>query len=173
MKKIVGYAAMAAVAGLAAFLLHQWDPAFFPGGTASVIDHTKPTLGPVQVARVVDGDTILIDGGEYVRLIGMNTPETVNPKKPVECYGPEASARTKELLTGQTVRLEQDTEDRDKYGRLLRYAFLGDQFINVELVQEGFAKAYPFPPNTKYRTLFTKAQKEARAAHLGLWAACH
>ncbi len=173
MKKYVAYAMLAAVAGLAAFLLHQLDPALFPGGTASAIDHAKPTIGLVQVARVVDGDTIVIDGGEYVRLIGMNTPETVSPKKPVECYGPEASERTKELLTGQTVRLERDVDERDKYGRLLRYVYLNQEFVNLELVQEGYAKAYPFPPNTKYRPLFTAAQKQAKAAHLGLWGACN
>lgn len=124
------------------------------------------------VARVVDGDTIVIDTGQKVRYIGMNTPETVDPRKPVECFGQEASAKNKELVAGQTVRLVKDTSETDKYGRLLRYVYVGDTMINLELVKQGYAYTETVPPDVKYASLFTAAQHQAQAAKLGLWSAC-
>jgi len=124
------------------------------------------------VARVIDGDTIEIETGETVRYIGMNTPETAHPKKPVECFGKEASARNKELVEGKKVRLVKDVSERDKYGRLLRYVYVGDSFINLELVKEGYAYASAFPPDVKYSDAFLSAQKNAIEGGFGLWGSC-
>jgi len=126
----------------------------------------------VKVTRVVDGDTIEIEGGEKVRYIGIDTPETVDPRKEVQCFGPEASKKNKELVEGKMVRLEKDVTDRDKYNRLLRYIYVGDTFINLELVKQGFAYSYSYPPDIKYQDQIVKAQQEAREAKRGLWNAC-
>jgi len=126
----------------------------------------------VKVVRVVDGDTIEIEGGEKVRYIGIDTPETVDPRKPVQCFGIEASKKNKELVEGKMVRLEKDITDRDKYRRLLRYIYVGDTFINLELVKQGFAYSYSYPPDIKYQDQFVKAQQEAREEKRGLWNAC-
>lgn len=133
---------------------------------------TTANLTMVDVLRVVDGDTIevMFQGKkEDIRFIGVDTPETVHPSKPVQPYGPEASAFTKAQLTGKQVGLEFDVEQRDKYGRLLAYVWLGDQMFNRTLVQEGYAQVATFPPNVKHVDEFTALQKEARAAKRGLW----
>jgi micrococcal nuclease len=126
----------------------------------------------VKITRVIDGDTIEIEGGERVRYIGIDTPETVDPRKPVQCFGVEASNKNKELVEGKMVRLEKDITDRDKYNRLLRYVYVGDTFINLELIKQGFAYSYSYPPDIKYQDQFLKAQQEAREAKRGLWNAC-
>ena len=125
-----------------------------------------------KVTRVVDGDTIEIEGGEKVRYIGIDTPETVDPRKPVQCFGVEASKKNKELVEGKTVRLEKDITDRDKYSRALRYVWADDLFVNLELVKQGFANSYSYPPDIKYQKEFLAAETEAREAERGLWAAC-
>lgn len=130
------------------------------------------------VVRVVDGDTIVVDvegRRETVRLIGIDTPETVKPDSPVECFGPEASAATKELLhEGTPVRLERDVEARDDYDRLLAYVFRADTglFVNLELVRQGYAALLTFPPNVAHVDEFVDAADEARTAGRGLWATC-
>lgn len=126
----------------------------------------------VKVTRVIDGDTIEIEGGEKVRYIGIDTPETMDPRKPVQCFGVESSKKNKELVEGKTVRLEKDITDRDKYNRLLRYVWLDDTLINLALVKGGFAYSYSYPPDIKYQDKFVTAQKEAREAKVGLWSAC-
>ena len=126
----------------------------------------------IKVIRAVDGDTIEIEGGEKVRYIGIDTPETVDPRKTVQCFGVEASKKNKELVEGKMVRLEKDVTDRDKYNRLLRYIYVGDTFINLELVKQGFAYSYSYPPDIKYQDQFVKAQQEAREVKRGLWGAC-
>lgn len=128
--------------------------------------------GTFRVIRVVDGDTIEIEGGEKVRYIGIDTPETVDPRKTVQCFGVEASKKNKELVEGKTVRLEKDITDRDKYSRLLRYVWVDDLFVNLELVKQGFANSYSYPPDIKYQKEFLAAESEAREAGHGLWAAC-
>jgi len=127
---------------------------------------------PFKVTRVIDGDTIEIEGGERARYIGIDTPETVDPRKPMQCFGVEASNKNKELMEGKVVRLEKDVTDRDKYNRLLRYVYVGETFINLELVKQGFAYSYSYPPDIKYQDQFLKAQQEAREAKRGLWSAC-
>jgi micrococcal nuclease len=131
------------------------------------------------VVRAVDGDTIIVegDGGriEDVRLLGIDTPETVDPRRPVGCYGPEASAYTKHLVTGRTVTLRYDRELHDRYGRFLAYVWLTGPrpvFVNAELVRRGYARSYPFPPNTAHATLFAALERSAAVAGRGLWHAC-
>lgn len=123
-----------------------------------------------RVARVVDGDTIKLEDGRTVRYIGIDTPETVDPRRPVGCFGKEASVKNKELVSHGDVRLERDVSDTDKYGRLLRYVYAGDVFVNEFLVREGYARASSYPPDVKYQDVFREAEREAREAKRGLWA---
>jgi micrococcal nuclease len=125
------------------------------------------------VTRVIDGDTIEINTGEHVRYIGIDTPETKDPRKPVQCFGNEAMIKNTDLVLNKKVKLEKDVSDKDKYGRLLRYVYIGDTMINFELVKTGYAKAYTYPPDIKYSNLFVDAQKTARDESLGLWGACN
>lgn len=125
------------------------------------------------VTRVIDGDTIELETGSKVRYIGMDTPETVDPDKPVQCFGKEASERNKELVEGKRVQLVKDISETDRYGRLLRYVYLPDgTMVNLELVQEGYARVETIPPDVKYSSIFIVALREARLAKRGLWAAC-
>jgi micrococcal nuclease len=124
----------------------------------------------VTVKRVVDGDTFETGEGEKVRMIGVDTPESVKPNHPVEPYGREASAYTKQLLTGKKVLLRFDVEPRDKYGRLLAYVYLPDgTFVNEKLVREGYARILTIPPNVRHAKLFLQAEREAREQNRGLW----
>lgn len=125
-----------------------------------------------KVTKVIDGDTIKLENGEAVRYIGIDTPETVHPSKPVQCFGKEASDKNKELVEGKLVKLEKDITDRDKYGRLLQYVWVGDLFVNDYLLREGYAYVYTYPPDIKYFEQFVQAQKEARENNRGLWAGC-
>ena len=125
-----------------------------------------------KVARVIDGDTIELENGERVRYIGMDTPETVHPSKPVQCFGKAASAENSKLVSGKTVRLEKDVSDTDKYGRLLRYVYVDDVFVNLELVKRGFAFSYSYPPDIKFQNEFLSAEQFARENKIGLWASC-
>lgn len=136
----------------------------------------QPEPGIATVRKVIDGDTIELRIGtsnETVRLLGIDTPETIHPSQPVECFGPEASARTKQLLPqGTKVRIERDTEARDHFGRLLLYVYLGDRMVNEVLLSEGFAVPLPIEPNTTHATQFDQVSGEARTASAGLWGAC-
>lgn len=130
------------------------------------------------VAEVIDGDTVDVDVGatrERVRLIGVDTPETVARDRPVQCYGAEASTRTAELLPrGTPVRLERDAVGRDRYGRLLAYVWRADDglLVNLVLVEEGFADAVSYGDNEALHELFMAAEAGARARGAGLWSAC-
>lgn len=121
------------------------------------------------VERVIDGDTIVLTNGEKVRYIGIDTPETKDPRKPVEYFGKEAYEANRKLVEGKTVRLEFDVQKTDKYGRLLAYVYIGDIFVNAWLVENGYAKVSTYPPNVKYQELFLKLQKEARENNRGFW----
>jgi micrococcal nuclease len=129
-----------------------------------------------QVINVVDGDTIDVDINgkeERLRMIGVNTPETVDPRRTVECFGKEASNKTKELLSGKSVYLESDATqgDRDKYGRLLRYIFMEDGTnYNYWLISNGYAFEYTYNLPYKYQSEFKNAQEFAEINKLGLWA---
>ena len=123
--------------------------------------------GTAKVAQVIDGDTIIIEGNYRVRYIGIDTPE-VYPK--VEEYGTEAWEANRRLVGGKEVRLERDATEKDKYGRLLRYVYVGDVFVNAELVRQGLAEAKSYPPDTKYQDYLEKLEAEARLAGRGMWA---
>ncbi len=147
-----------------------------PSSTANVaqfsVSENQSETALVKVVRVIDGDTIELESGEKVRYIGIDTPETVDPRKPVECYGVFASAKNKELVLNKFVRLEKDITDKDKYKRLLRYVWLGDELVNRSLVAQGFAHSYSYPPDIKYQEQFVSAERQAREKKLGLWNQC-
>lgn len=129
----------------------------------------------VPVVRVVDGDTIVValgGGEETIRYIGVDTPETVKPGAPVECFGPQASALNKQLVSGEEVRLDFDREPRDRYGRLLAYVHRGDLFVNAELIRRGAARTLEIEPNTAHGEQLARLQTRAAAAGRGLWGAC-
>ncbi|MFC2068429.1 thermonuclease family protein [Chloroflexota bacterium] len=138
----------------------------------SKLPEQSTTFIEAQVVRVIDGDTIevKIDGNlSTVRYIGIDTPETVHPTKEDEPYGKEASVRNRELVEGRIVILEKDVSETDKYGRLLRYVYVGDVFVNAELVKQGYAQVTTYPPDVKYQGIFIQLQREAREAGRGLW----
>jgi micrococcal nuclease len=146
----------------------------------SLADHRAGHLPPgvATVVKDVDGDTIDVRVGaatERVRLLGIDTPETVDPRKPVQCYGKEASARTAQLLPpGTRVRLTRDVEPRDRYGRLLAYVQRADDGtdVNVTLLAEGYAHVLVIPPNGARAAVLRAAAATARSAGRGLWGAC-
>ncbi len=120
--------------------------------------------------RVIDGDTVVLDGGERVRLIGVDTPEVHHPSRPVEYFGRQASAFTESLVEGKLVRLEYDQTRRDRYRRTLAYLRLEDgTFVNLEVVRRGYGFAYTQYP-FRYMDEFRAAEREARAGGAGLWA---
>jgi micrococcal nuclease len=170
----IGSAVLLVVVAL--LIVRPWegnDDADGPGGAVAL------------VTRVVDGDTIeaRIDGEEEdVRLIGVDTPETVKPGAPVECFGPEASRFTHGLLDGKRVRLVFGEERRDEYGRLLAYAYLDpaleahapdrSRFVNAALVRDGLARTLTIPPNDRFAPLLRRLELHAARAGRGLWGAC-
>lgn len=130
-----------------------------------------------RVVRVVDGDTIVVRLGgrdERIRYIGVDTPETVKPRTPVQCFGKEASAANKRLVEGRTVRLVTDVEERDRYGRLLAYVYRAPDrvFVNERLVRDGYASPMTIPPNVRFADRFAALAREAREHGRGLWSAC-
>jgi micrococcal nuclease len=131
---------------------------------------------PATVVHTVDGDTIDVrfDDGrvERVRVLGADTPETKDPRKPVQCYGPEASAYTRHRLLGRRVTLETDAEVRDKYGRLLAYVYVDGKRYDDELLRLGYARLLIIPPNGEYARPMLLAELEARGARRGRWGAC-
>jgi micrococcal nuclease len=143
------------------------EPGFASGSTADA-----------RVVRVVDGDTIQVAlaGGrqERVRYIGVDTPETVKPHTPVQCFGKRASAFNHELVEGRPVRLTFDAEARDRYGRLLAYVHRRPDglFVNAELVRRGYARTLTIAPNTRYAGRFAALVAEADESGRGLWSAC-
>ncbi|MDO8573252.1 MAG: thermonuclease family protein [Candidatus Daviesbacteria bacterium] len=132
----------------------------------------------VLVTKVVDGDTIEVQGNLSVRFIGIDTPETVDPRRPVGCFGKEASNEVKSLLTNKEIILQKDISDKDKYDRLLRLIFLPLPdgqilFVNDYLVREGFARVLTYPPDVKYNEQLRQAENEAKQFKRGLWGDCN
>lgn len=129
-----------------------------------------PMTGSGVVERVIDGDTVVLKGGDRVRYIGVDTPELHHPNKPVEAYAREAMEFNRRLVEGKKIIMEFDVDREDRYKRKLAYVFLEDgMFVNAELLRQGYAQLLTFPPNVKYVDLFTKMQKQARDANRGLW----
>ena len=157
---------------VAAILLRPWDRG---GGDAEASRHL---VG--RVVRAVDGDTleVAIDGGatETVRLIGVDTPETVKPDTPVQCFGPRASAFEHRTVEGRRVRLLTGVEPRDFYGRLLAYVWIGDRpdarLLEDELLSRGLARVLTFHPNDRFAHRFELIAQKASEAGKGLWNAC-
>ncbi len=153
-----------------------------PPASSKTEESTSENIKPPQDKRgdikhcycpfVIDGDAIVVDMNgkeERVRLIGVDTPETVHPQKPVERFGKEASDFTKRMVAGKKVRLEYDWQTRDKYGRLLAYVYLKDgTFLNAEIVKQGYGFAYTKYP-FKHMEEFRQYEREAREAQKGLW----
>lgn len=130
---------------------------------------------PAMVTRIVDGDTVevaLPGGVQDVRYIGIDTPESVAPGQPVECFAKRASAFNERLVAGERVVLVFDDERRDRYGRLLAYVHVGRVFVNAELVRRGFARTLTILPNTDHLELFDRLEQRAGNAGRGLWSAC-
>ena len=159
----------AVVATVAAALLGSVCAGWWLGG------RTAATI-PAEVTAVVDGDTVVValaDGRtETVRLLGVDTPETVDPEEPVGCFGPEASAYTHTRLEGRRVRLETDSQRRDRYGRLLAYVHVDGVRVNDELLRLGYATLLVIPPNHAHARALLTAELDARAADRGLWGEC-
>ncbi|GIW61311.1 MAG: hypothetical protein KatS3mg089_0163 [Patescibacteria group bacterium] len=148
--------------------------------TTTQTEQTSPTPPQIQkqneqyvkVIKVIDGDTIQIEGGKIIRYIGIDTPESVDPRKQVECFGKEATERNKKAVEGKIIKIEKDISETDKYNRLLRYVYVDGIFLNKQLVKEGFAVASSYPPDIKYQDELENAEIEARTHNRGLWQAC-
>ncbi|HWT91025.1 MAG TPA: thermonuclease family protein [Solirubrobacterales bacterium] len=153
---------------VAVVLLRPWESWDELGGE-------EPRSASVVVTRVVDGDTVEVWLGgreEDVRYIGVDTPETVKPGAPVDCFGPQASAFNHHLVEGRRVRLVFDAERRDVYDRLLAYVYLGKRFVNAELVRRGLARTLNIPPNDRFAGRLKRLEIAAARAGRGLWGAC-
>lgn len=152
----------------AAILLRPWE---LHHGAPAGSEHLTG-----RVVRAVDGDTleVAIDGGptETVRLIGVDTPETVKPDTPVQCFGPRASAFEHGHVEGRRVRLLTGVEPRDYYGRLLAYAWVDGRFLEAELLRRGLARVLTFHPNDRFAHGFELIAQKAAKAGKGLWNAC-
>ncbi len=157
------------VATVAATLLGSIAGGWWLGGSA-------PASVPATVVHVVDGDTVVValrDGTRAtVRLLGADTPETVDPRKPVQCFGPEASAYTKEHLGGRAVRLEFDVERHDRYGRLLAYVIVDGHRFEDDLLRLGYARLLVIAPNGSHARTMLAEELAARRGRRGLWGAC-
>jgi micrococcal nuclease len=162
-----GLGSFVLLALVAAVVLRPWEELTRPG--------PGPPSASAYVVRAVDGDTIEVrlDGRlEDVRYIGVDTPETVKPDTPVQCFGPRASAFDHHRVEGRTVRLVFGVEPHDIYGRLLAYVYLGRRFVNAMLVQRGLARSLTIPPNDRFAPLFRRLESHAARAGRGLWGVC-
>jgi endonuclease YncB( thermonuclease family) len=166
--------ALAAIAGISLYFSTQSFPLFL--AHAGILYDRSITIEPgraVLVARAIDGDTIEFVNGERLRYVGIDTPEEVDQRKPVQCGAVEAAARNKELVEGKEVTFYPDVSTKDKYGRWLGFVYLSDgTFVNQILVQEGFAFAYPYSPDISKKEFFRGLEQSARSANLGLWSHC-
>jgi micrococcal nuclease len=151
----------------ATVLLRPWEEVGAPG--------SEPASARAYVVRAVDGDTIEVRIGgklEDVRYIGVDTPETVKPGTPVQCFGHRASDFNHRLAEQRRARLVFGVERRDVYGRLLAYVYIGHRFVNAELVRRGLARTLAIAPNTRYQALFGHLELNAARRGRGLWGAC-
>jgi micrococcal nuclease len=143
-------------------------------GGSALLDRGAGGAESARVERVVDGDTVVLVGGERVRYIGVDTPESVKPGTPVQCYAKAAGRANERLVAGEKVRLRFDAERRDRYGRLLAYVYRARDglFVNAELVRRGYATTLTIPPNVVHAAEFRRLARSARQAGRGLWSAC-
>ena len=122
-----------------------------------------------RVTKVLDGDTIIVEGVGTVRYLGIDTPELHHPRKPVQRLADQARVANLRLVGGSAVRLVTDVEVRDAYGRLLAYVYRGEAMVNKKLVRQGLARSFPFAPNLTHAAEFAALERRARRDHLGLW----
>ena len=170
MRRRPGIGAIALLAVALVLLARACSEEGEPGGPA-----TAGQAESARVVRVIDGDTIevSIDGTtEDVRYIGVDTPESVTPGEPVECFGRRAAELNERLVSGRTVRLRFDRERRDRYGRLLAYVYVGERFVNAALMRGGYARTLTIAPNDSFAGLFDRLEQAAGNAGRGLWGAC-
>ncbi len=156
------------IAIVAVLLLRPWE-------AGSGARESGPASAYADVIRVIDGDTIEVrigDEVEDVRYIGVDTPETVKPDTPVQCFGPQASNFNHRLVEGRRIRLVFGVERRDVYDRLLAYAYIDHRFVNAELARRGLARTLAIPPNTRHRALFERLELRAARGGRGLWGGC-
>ena len=140
-------------------------------GASGMLDSCS-TAGTYRVVRVVDGDTVMLGTGETVRYLGIDTPETHHPTRGLECYGPEATERNRELVGGKVVHLERDQTNRDRFGRLLRYVYIDGLLVNSVLVEEGYAYSSYYPPDTRHYSSLVALELRAKEDGRGLWSTC-
>lgn len=165
---------MAALAAFLASILGSAVPVLAPvTQDAAPVAQVTTATDTVRVNRVIDGDTVVLADGRTVRYIGIDAPETgATAGIARECWADEATAANRALVEGREVRLEKDTSDTDRYGRLLRYVWIGDTMVNHELVVQGVATAKRYKPDTARAADLEAAQAEAKAATRGMWSMC-
>ena len=138
----------------------------------SITDNNRSNLVQYEVIRVIDGDTVELKNGERLRYNDIDTPETSHPSKPIECYGPEASKKNKELVEGETILVELGNPEKDRYGRLLGYVYIDDLFVNAELVRGGYAEVNSYGnPGSKIAELIN-IERDSKLKSTGLWSSC-
>jgi micrococcal nuclease len=162
-RRLALLAALVAVAALGGGALLDRGDTGATGGSESA-----------RVKRVVDGDTVVLAGGDRLRYIGVDTPESVKPGTPVQCFAEAASRANERLVEGEKVRLRFDAERRDRYGRLLAYVYRARDglFVNAELVRRGYATTLTIAPNVAHAAEFRRLARSARRAGRGLWSSC-
>lgn len=142
-----------------------------PGGDLAGVGREK-----ASVSRVIDGDTIELTDRRKVRYIGIDTPESVDPRQPVACFGKEATEKNREFVLGKEIEMEKDVSETDRFGRLLRYVYVKigetEMMVNEGLVREGYAHAASYPPDVKHQEKLRAAEVEAREVERGLWQSC-
>lgn len=143
---------------------------FFTGRRATLQSSNDSVY--VKVVRVIDGDTVEIEGGERVRYLGVGSPESVDPQKPVQCFGHEAKQKNKELVEGKVVRLERGTKERDRFCRILAYVWVENNMVNIDLIKQGYARKYLLPRDSPYKQKFIDAELEAESEKRGMWRFC-
>ena len=166
----IGSLLLLALVALVLLSDHGSRPSFEQRGTSN-----DQRVQRAYVTRVIDGDTIEVSIAAHtdeVRYIGIDTPETVKPGTPIQCFGPQASVLNHRLVEGRAVRLVFDSERRDVYGRLLAYVFVGQRFVNARLVRLGYARTLTIPPNDTHAGLFHRLARAAGLSGRGLWGTC-
>ncbi len=150
--------------GIGTSVLFQKSPV--TSNKPTIVTKEAASTEQTTVARTIDGDSVKLSSKQELRYIGVDAPEYNN------CFGKEASEENKRLVDGKTIRLEKDVSQLDKYGRLLRYVYVGDLFVNEYLVRQGFSRVETVPPDVKFAKQLQLAEQEARENNRGLWSGC-
>jgi len=146
---------------------------FFTPESADKKPLEKKNGSLARVVRVIDGDTIEVEGGQRIRYIGIDAPELNFSGRVADCFAKEAAKENEILVLGKEVRLEKDVSETDDYGRFLRYVWADDVFVNDYLVENGYARVVSFPPDVRYQDQFLKTQEKSRQENRGLWSFCY